>query len=292
MVSHPQALGGPLCRRDRPHDSSPAASSPRHRRRRQPRVRPPPPPTHTSSSCAASAASPRTGATPTAAAPSPSRSSPSASTWPRSVVAAPEALATLRDLSLAFKDRVVLLGVDSVDLFKGIGLKFLAMERLLEKCPELRGRAVLVQIVNPARSHGRDVEEVADEAVPSPAASTPASAATATTPSSSSTTPSATHGSAVVLAGRGRVCCSGVDLTAAENVFKGDVKDPNADPVAAMAACRKPIAGAVAGFAVTAGFKIAFACDLLGRLRRQVRQHRRRAPPSSAERRRVSTELR
>ncbi|OAY65662.1 Alpha,alpha-trehalose-phosphate synthase (UDP-forming) 5 [Ananas comosus] len=36
----------------------------------------------------------------------------------RSVVAAPEALATLRDLSLAFKDRVVLLGVDDVDLFK------------------------------------------------------------------------------------------------------------------------------------------------------------------------------
>ncbi|OAY84645.1 Alpha,alpha-trehalose-phosphate synthase (UDP-forming) 5 [Ananas comosus] len=87
----------------------------------------------------------------------------------RSVVAAPEALATLRDLSLAFKDRIVLLGVDDIDLFKGIGLKFLAMERLLEKRPELRGRAVLVQIVNPARSHGRDVEEVADEAVPSPA---------------------------------------------------------------------------------------------------------------------------
>nr|CAD1827311.1 unnamed protein product [Ananas comosus var. bracteatus] len=107
----------------------------------------------------------------------------------RSVVAAPEALATLRDLSLAFKDHVVLLGVDDVDLFKGIGLKFLAMERLLEKRPELRGRAVLVQIVNPARSHGRDVEEVADEAVPSSAASTPASAATTTTPSSSSTTP-------------------------------------------------------------------------------------------------------
>nr|CAD1831641.1 unnamed protein product [Ananas comosus var. bracteatus] len=87
----------------------------------------------------------------------------------RFVVAAPKALATLRDLSLAFKDRVVLLEVDDIDLFKGIGLKFLAMERLLEKHPELRGRAVIVQIVNPARNHGRDVEEVADEAVPSPA---------------------------------------------------------------------------------------------------------------------------
>nr|CAD1824777.1 unnamed protein product [Ananas comosus var. bracteatus] len=38
------------------------------------------------------------------------------------------------------------------------------MERLLEECSELRGRAVLVQIANPAHSHGRDVEEVANEA--------------------------------------------------------------------------------------------------------------------------------
>nr|CAD1827459.1 unnamed protein product [Ananas comosus var. bracteatus] len=38
------------------------------------------------------------------------------------------------------------------------------MERLLEECSELRGRSVLVQIANPAHSHGRDVEEVADEA--------------------------------------------------------------------------------------------------------------------------------
>nr|CAD1831474.1 unnamed protein product [Ananas comosus var. bracteatus] len=58
-----------------------------------------------------------------------------------------EALATLRDLSIAFKDRVVLLGVDDVDLFKGIGLEFPGIERLLEKRPELRGRALLVQIV-------------------------------------------------------------------------------------------------------------------------------------------------
>nr|CAD1832653.1 unnamed protein product [Ananas comosus var. bracteatus] len=68
---------------------------------------------------------------------------------------------------------------------------------------------------------------------------------------------------AVVLVGRGRAFCSGVDLTAAEDVFKGDIKDPAADPVAAMVACRKPIVGAIAGFTVTAGFEIALACDLL-----------------------------
>uniref|UniRef100_A0A0D9VT93 Enoyl-CoA hydratase n=1 Tax=Leersia perrieri TaxID=77586 RepID=A0A0D9VT93_9ORYZ len=68
---------------------------------------------------------------------------------------------------------------------------------------------------------------------------------------------------AVVLAGRGRAFCSGVDLTAAEEVFKGDVKDPAADPVIQMERCRKPIVGAIAGFAVTAGFEIALACDII-----------------------------
>ncbi|EXC24969.1 3-hydroxybutyryl-CoA dehydratase [Morus notabilis] len=67
----------------------------------------------------------------------------------------------------------------------------------------------------------------------------------------------------VVLSGAGRAFCSGVDLTAAEDVFKGDVKDLGADPVAQMERCRKPIIGAVNGFAVTAGFEIALACDIL-----------------------------
>ncbi|KAI8561842.1 hypothetical protein RHMOL_Rhmol04G0373300 [Rhododendron molle] len=67
----------------------------------------------------------------------------------------------------------------------------------------------------------------------------------------------------VILCGAGRAFCSGVDLTAAEDVFKGDVKDAEADPVAQMERCRKPIVGAVNGFAVTAGFEIALACDVL-----------------------------
>jgi enoyl-CoA hydratase/carnithine racemase len=54
-----------------------------------------------------------------------------------------------------------------------------------------------------------------------------------------------------------------VDLTAAEEVFKGDVKDVEADPVAQMEQCKKPIIGAINGFAVTAGFEIALACDIL-----------------------------
>ncbi|PON93172.1 Crotonase superfamily [Trema orientale] len=67
----------------------------------------------------------------------------------------------------------------------------------------------------------------------------------------------------VVLSGSGRAFCSGVDLTSAEDVFKGDVKDVESDPVAQMERCGKPIIGAINGFAVTAGFEIALACDIL-----------------------------
>ncbi|XP_022138775.1 probable enoyl-CoA hydratase 1, peroxisomal isoform X1 [Momordica charantia] len=67
----------------------------------------------------------------------------------------------------------------------------------------------------------------------------------------------------IVLSGSGRAFCSGVDLSAAEEVFKGDVKDVESDPVLQMERCRKPIIGAIAGFAITAGFEIALACDIL-----------------------------
>ncbi|KAL6193629.1 hypothetical protein ACLB2K_034713 [Fragaria x ananassa] len=67
----------------------------------------------------------------------------------------------------------------------------------------------------------------------------------------------------IILSGTGRAFCSGVDLTAAEDVFKGDVKDIETDPVAQMERCKKPIIAAVNGFAVTAGFEIALACDIV-----------------------------
>lgn len=59
--------------------------------------------------------------------------------------------------------KVIILGVDDMDIFKGINLKLLAMEQLLLEHPEWRGKAVLVQIANPARGKGKDVKEVQAE---------------------------------------------------------------------------------------------------------------------------------
>eukprot|EP00897_Mesotaenium_endlicherianum_P002917 jgi/Mesen1/2653/ME000167S01800 len=68
---------------------------------------------------------------------------------------------------------------------------------------------------------------------------------------------------AIILTGAGRAFCSGVDLTAAQSVFQGDVKNADEDPVVQMELCRVPIIGAINGHAITAGFEIALACDIL-----------------------------
>lgn len=67
------------------------------------------------------------------------------------------------DLKTKYEGKIVLLGVDDMDIFKGIGLKLLAMEQLLYQHPELVGKLVMVQILNPARGRGRDVLEVQEE---------------------------------------------------------------------------------------------------------------------------------
>ncbi|CAK7350375.1 unnamed protein product [Dovyalis caffra] len=67
------------------------------------------------------------------------------------------------ELKQQFEGKTVLLGVDDMDIFKGVNLKLLAMEQLLKQHPKWQGRAVLVQITNPARGRGRDLEEVQAE---------------------------------------------------------------------------------------------------------------------------------
>ncbi|CAA7401363.1 unnamed protein product [Spirodela intermedia] len=81
------------------------------------------------------------------------------------VLGLPETEATVSSLIQQFQDqdRTLLLGVDDMDIFKGISLKLLAMEQLLLLHPEWRGRVVLVQIANPARGRGKDVREVQAE---------------------------------------------------------------------------------------------------------------------------------
>ncbi|KAH9550901.1 hypothetical protein CY35_10G096200 [Sphagnum magellanicum] len=70
----------------------------------------------------------------------------------------------IRELQAEFEGKMVLLGMDDMDIFKGIGLKLLAFEELLLLHSRWRGRVVLLQIVNPARGQGKDVEELQNEA--------------------------------------------------------------------------------------------------------------------------------
>ncbi|KAL5997762.1 putative alpha,alpha-trehalose-phosphate synthase [UDP-forming] 7 [Asimina triloba] len=69
----------------------------------------------------------------------------------------------IAELKTKFEGKTVLLGVDDMDVFKGINLKLLAMEQMLKQHPKWQGRAVLVQITNPARGSGRNLEEIEAE---------------------------------------------------------------------------------------------------------------------------------
>ncbi|CAL9047020.1 probable alpha,alpha-trehalose-phosphate synthase [UDP-forming] 9 [Musa acuminata AAA Group] len=82
-----------------------------------------------------------------------------------SVLNHPHTISKVQEIEKKFKGKKLLLGVDDMDIFKGISLKLLAFELLLERSPYLRGNIVLVQIVNPARSTGKDVKEAREEAI-------------------------------------------------------------------------------------------------------------------------------
>ncbi|XP_057960714.1 alpha,alpha-trehalose-phosphate synthase [UDP-forming] 6 isoform X2 [Malania oleifera] len=83
----------------------------------------------------------------------------------QSVLSLPETETKVAELIKKFgeKGRIMLLGVDDMDIFKGISLKLLAMEQLLRQNPDWQGKVVLVQIANPARGRGNDVKEVQAE---------------------------------------------------------------------------------------------------------------------------------
>ncbi|XP_077237783.1 putative alpha,alpha-trehalose-phosphate synthase [UDP-forming] 9 [Tasmannia lanceolata] len=81
-----------------------------------------------------------------------------------SVLNLPSTSNKVREIQERFKGKKLIVGVDDMDIFKGISLKLLAMEQLLKQHPELQGKLVLVQITNPARSIGKDVQEAKREA--------------------------------------------------------------------------------------------------------------------------------
>ncbi|KAL7093185.1 hypothetical protein ACP275_11G027300 [Erythranthe tilingii] len=80
-----------------------------------------------------------------------------------SVMSLPDTIEKVRQLKNEYGGRIVLLGVDDLDMFKGIGLKFMAFDLLLAENPVYRGKVVLVQIINSPRSRGKDIQEVEDE---------------------------------------------------------------------------------------------------------------------------------
>ncbi|KAL5200987.1 hypothetical protein ABZP36_035341 [Zizania latifolia] len=81
----------------------------------------------------------------------------------RSAMASPEAAAKFREITKEYKGRTIMVGVDDIDILKGVSLKLMAMETLLDAYPEMRGKVVLIQIHNPARYSGLDVDGVRDE---------------------------------------------------------------------------------------------------------------------------------
>ncbi|XP_016448787.2 putative alpha,alpha-trehalose-phosphate synthase [UDP-forming] 11 [Nicotiana tabacum] len=81
----------------------------------------------------------------------------------QNVMSLPDTGKKAKELKEKYEGKIVMLGIDDMDMFKGIGLKFLAMGRLLDENPVLRGKVVLVQITNPPRSKGSDVQEVQKE---------------------------------------------------------------------------------------------------------------------------------
>ncbi|XP_042428161.1 probable alpha,alpha-trehalose-phosphate synthase [UDP-forming] 9 [Zingiber officinale] len=77
----------------------------------------------------------------------------------------PSTLAKIQEIEQGFKGKTIFLGVDDMDIFKGISMKLLAFEVLLQRNDRLRGKIVLIQIANPPRTMGKNVMETKMEVI-------------------------------------------------------------------------------------------------------------------------------
>lgn len=82
----------------------------------------------------------------------------------KSVLNHSSTIGNVREVEQKFKGMKLILGVDDMDIFKGIDLKLEGLEMLLKQHQFLRGNVVLVQILNKPRSMGDDVKELEEEA--------------------------------------------------------------------------------------------------------------------------------
>lgn len=62
-----------------------------------------------------------------------------------------------------FSARCLVLGIDRLDYTKGLSERFLALERALDKYPDLRGNLSLFQVVVPSRTHVPEYVDLKDE---------------------------------------------------------------------------------------------------------------------------------
>ncbi|KAL6598080.1 hypothetical protein ACP70R_046501 [Stipagrostis hirtigluma subsp. patula] len=78
----------------------------------------------------------------------------------RAVLATPGAAAKAKKIAEAYCGQTLMVGVDDVNPFKGVDLKLLALVKLFDTEPGMRGKVVLVQINNPTCNCGGDIDGV------------------------------------------------------------------------------------------------------------------------------------